>query len=67
MFTAHEKYLQKWMKAMTDKGHSPYLNEDGQLDTWRVNEDIHNGPECMTCHFSFCMHCRSIKDIPECH
>lgn len=48
------------------KGHQWKEDEDGRVDVWVVNYDIHNGPECVNCGLSFCMHCFSADNIPEC-
>jgi hypothetical protein len=62
-------------EILKEKGHSPaltdeYENEDGSLtfDMFYLSVDLHNGPGCSVCHFSFCHHCWSgnADDIPEC-
>lgn len=62
---AFDRMKTKWFDAMVAKGHTPIVDEDG-LNLFVLDEDIHNGPGCNVCHISFCMHCRGIKDIPEC-
>jgi len=55
-----------WYEAMKLKGHMPIMDEDGDLDCWVTNYDIHNGPGCAVCGWTCCEHCDSIDDIPEC-
>ena len=31
--------------------------EDGSVDLWRYDEGNHNGPFCLRCEQSFCIHC----------
>lgn len=38
--------------------HRWYTDEDGAIDNWRLNQDIHNGPECSVCRLKFCHHCQ---------
>lgn len=37
--------------------HDFYLDERGEIDIWRVDQDYHNGPECRRCGESWCEHC----------
>lgn len=46
--------------------HDWYLDDEGFIDIWRLDEDYHNGPQCMRCQQFFCKHCnRDWKDY-EC-
>lgn len=61
--------LQKWHDAMVAKGHKPQMadcSSEPMLDIFVVDVGFHNGPGCLTCHWSCCMHCKGIDDIPEC-
>jgi hypothetical protein len=37
--------------------HQWYRHEDGNVDTFRLDIDFHNGPQCMVCGEAFCHHC----------
>lgn len=40
------------------KGHEWKLDEDdGEVDIFALDYDIHNGPMCINCGYSFCHHC----------
>lgn len=48
--------------------HRFYTDADGRVDVWRLDQDIHNGPECMRCGILFCEHCsprRLTEDCPS--
>jgi hypothetical protein len=36
------------------------------VDVFAVEGGYHNGPECETCGYGFCMHCTSVETIPKC-
>lgn len=55
-----------WFVALTDRGHTPILDHNGDLETCVLARDIHNGPGCSTCGWSACMHCDGIDSIPIC-
>lgn len=46
-------------------------NDNETIDTFALSEGYHNGPECINCGFSFCMHCVSnaneIMNEHECY
>lgn len=46
--------------------HKWYLEPNGDIDVWRLEYDIHNGPQCMRCKQSFCEHCRPKIFEDEC-
>lgn len=46
------------------KGHVWKLDEDGNVDTFYLDYDFHNGPGCVKCGYTFCEHCDS--EITEC-
>lgn len=48
------------------KKHLWYKNKNGEIDMWRLDIGIHNGPECQVCHASFCEHCTPNFDDEEC-
>lgn len=37
--------------------HQWYLDKWGKPDQFRLDVDIHNGPQCMRCQRTFCEHC----------
>ena len=50
---------------MTELKHDWYTDEDGDIDIFRLDYGIHNGPQCRRCHEAFCYHCdRGIWDEP---
>jgi hypothetical protein len=58
--------LEEWEKAIIDKGHIPVRGGDNDLDIFVTDSPYHNGPGCSMCGWTFCWHCFSIEDIPEC-
>jgi hypothetical protein len=55
-----------WFDALVAQGHTPVLNECGDLDVFVCNVGHHNGPGCSTCHWDDCWHCLKPTDIPKC-
>lgn len=43
-------------------GHTLKLDKDGDVDSFALNYDFHNGPACVTCYRSWCQHCTTDKD-----
>lgn len=43
-------------KAM-ELGHRLYLNEKGEVNLFRMDDNDHNGPECERCGLVWCHHC----------
>lgn len=37
--------------------HDWYLDEDGEIDVWRMEYGYHNGPGCRRCEKIWCQHC----------
>lgn len=54
-----------WIEAMRAKGHSPCM-EDGRVDIFVMDSGFHNGPGCITCGESWCMHCTAPENIEPC-
>lgn len=48
------------------KKHLWYRDENGEVDTWRLDVGFHNGPECRVCHRSICEHCHPDWEDDEC-
>ena len=48
------------------KRHLWYKDENGNIDEWRVDNGVHNGPECQICHTAFCEHCTPDWSTTEC-
>ncbi len=59
---ARDQTKQLWQKALVAAGHTPKLDEDGELDMFTLDYDHHNGPGCTACGQTWCEHCRN----PEC-
>ena len=55
-----------WADALEANGHTPALDEDGELDAFCLGNDPHNGPGCSTCGFKMCWHCHGMDFIPIC-
>ena len=51
------------------RGHEWKMKEEedsaGEIDTFAFSHDLHNGPECVKCGYSFCEHCAN--SIPSCY
>ena len=56
----------EFIRVMRAKGHSPILEEDGEVNWFFMDADYHNGPGCEACGWRDCHHCIEAKDIPEC-
>jgi hypothetical protein len=39
------------------RGHVWKLDEDGEIDYFGYDGDVHNGPLCVNCGYGFCHHC----------
>ncbi len=46
-----------YLEQLESAGHVLKLNEDGLIDTWVMDLGYHNGPGCINCHDSWCVHC----------
>lgn len=55
-----------WLEALEANGHSPVLNEDGELDIFAYSDDYHNGPRCSSCCQVWCKHCTPPVAISYC-
>lgn len=47
-------------------GHEFYLDGSGEIDSWRVDGDYHNGPACAACDESWCEHCHEGVYTEQC-
>lgn len=56
---------EEWFEAARKAGHSLELY-DGEVDIFAYDCGFHNGPRCISCHQSWCMHCEGPKDIGTC-
>jgi hypothetical protein len=57
----------KWKEyheELEKAGHKLILDKDGNVDTWFVDWDKHNGPGCQLCGQGWCHHCQ--KEIKPC-
>lgn len=52
---------QDFYNALEAAGHKLVRNEDGEVDVWRLDYYIHNGPGCEKCHVTWCEHCEMRK------
>lgn len=43
--------------ADKDRGHVWKTDEDGDVDTFAMSYEFHNGPVCVRCGYSYCHHC----------
>lgn len=41
-------------------------NEDGQIDYFAMSGGFYNGPQCVRCGYSFCVHCAGEADNHDC-
>lgn len=46
--------------------HDFYLDDRGEVDEWRHEYDIHNGPWCKLCDEPFCIWCDAEDIEGEC-
>lgn len=61
--TEKEKFYRRLERA----GHKLIRDEDGDIDIWRMDADVHNGPGCELCEMNWCHHCRDIySKIEKC-
>lgn len=51
-------------KALEEAGHKLILDEDGEIDIFRLAYHVCNGPECELCGEAWCQHCQN--KIEEC-
>lgn len=47
----------KLYEALRAAGHVLQTTEDGDIDTFALDYEYHNGPACVLCHQSWCEHC----------
>lgn len=61
-----ERERKEWFDAMKAKGHSPVLDEDGDIDLLVAGAGYCNGPKCWVCGWFTCVHCENTDNIPPC-
>ncbi|MBV6512551.1 MAG: hypothetical protein FMNOHCHN_02059 [Ignavibacteriaceae bacterium] len=49
---------QEFFDILEAAGHSLARDEDGEIDIWQHDFDVHNGPGCSKCGDTWCMHCK---------
>lgn len=64
--TDYDRHRTGWLEVFRARGHTPVLDEDGEVDIFVTNPNGHNGPGCVTCEWTRCMHCCTVDQIPEC-
>jgi hypothetical protein len=67
MDAVREKHGHIWM-TYRDSEPELYKNDDygNTVDLFAYSEGNHNGYVCKKCGYSFCMHCTSEFNVPEC-
>ena len=65
--TDWDRWRAGWMEVFSARGHSPVLDEDGNPDLFVTSPNGHNGPGCITCGWTTCMHCCAVDRIPSCN
>lgn len=67
MFPNFDEKRDAWEAAMRKRGHEPELSDDdGRLEIFAHSVGIHNGPACIRCGWSTCVHCNDEMIIPDC-
>ena len=61
-----DDWKEEWHAKAAAKGHELKLDEDGRIDDWQVDAGFHNGPACVKCHRSWCMHCTNADELEAC-
>jgi len=61
-----EEYWNRFIEIMREKGHTPTVDEDGNVNMFVTDFGYHNGHGCSTCGWTTCIHCDGIEKIPEC-
>lgn len=57
----------KLHQAMKAKGHSPMLNDKGEIDVFVFDTMNHSGPKCFRCDWWCCQFClKDETEIPQC-
>lgn len=54
-----EKYELNFIAEAENHGHILKRDEDGDIDMFAMSADYHNGPRCILCFDSWCVHCKS--------
>lgn len=50
--------IRAYHTALEAAGHKLIRDEGGYIDTFRLDIDHHNGPECERCGQTWCQHCQ---------
>jgi hypothetical protein len=48
------------------QGHVLERTEEGKVNTFAMEAEPHNGPSCVKCHTTWCIHCEGAKNIQPC-
>lgn len=46
--------------------HDWVRNDKGEIDEWQLDAGYHNGPMCLRCYHSFCVHCETYEEQDPC-
>jgi hypothetical protein len=52
-----------YLEALEEAGHVLERDEDGDVDTFAYEYGYHNGPVCVNCQRSWCVHCEDSFDF----
>lgn len=62
-----DDWIEAWHAKCADKGHVLKEDRHGRIDDFVTNYPNHNGPGCVVCGWTACMHCDfEGKKIPDC-
>jgi len=65
--TSYKDNIKLFGDAMLAKGHTPVVDNYGDIDGFAYSEGFCNGPKCETCGWATCWHCYpDPSDIPNC-
>jgi hypothetical protein len=53
-------------KDFKPKKHNWILDSNGEINEFKYDGDYHNGPECLDCGYSECMHCVDVYKKTDC-
>lgn len=66
---ALKKYCEEFAEQAVRMGHKLHMNDEeygGGVDMFHMSYEFHNGPGCVNCHTTWCVHCKGPEDIKQC-